>query len=166
MRLIRIVTANPSRSGTATQLHAPPRRILARGPFHPTMNARWTLTAAAVTTAVFLVSCGGGSTASEAEPTATATAPSPAGCELAYVQFAPALYPFRDRCIDLGFGNVHYFDEAPAGPSRGTVLCASEWAPQPRSHCRRRPVLAGCGLVVGLWGAFEFPVLPDYQWAI
>jgi hypothetical protein len=43
----------------------------------------------------------------------------------------------------------------------GEAARRSEWAPQPRSHCRRRPVLARLGWLRSgrrALGAFEFPM--------
>jgi pimeloyl-ACP methyl ester carboxylesterase len=37
-------------------------------------------------------------------------------------RFPTDLYPFTDRCVNLGYGNYHYFDETPAGTLKGTVL--------------------------------------------
>ena len=73
--------------------------------------------------------CGGGSGAApiDAAPSAyVADRPTPA-CGLGYVRFDPGLYPFTSRCIDLGFGALHYLDESPPESSglsapRGTVL--------------------------------------------
>ena len=43
-------------------------------------------------------------------------------CGPAVYQFPADLYPFTDRCVDLGYGDYHYFDESPSGTLKGTVL--------------------------------------------
>jgi pimeloyl-ACP methyl ester carboxylesterase len=36
--------------------------------------------------------------------------------------FPEELYPFDDKCVQLGFGDYHYFDESPSSEPLGTVL--------------------------------------------
>jgi haloalkane dehalogenase len=51
-----------------------------------------------------------------------ASGPEPKECGEIDYEFPDALYPFTDRCIDLGFGDYHYFDESPAGTPKGVAL--------------------------------------------
>lgn len=56
------------------------------------------------------------------EVTDTTAHPIPGSCRPTGYEFPRDLYPFASRCIDLGFGDYHYFDESPVGPPKGTVL--------------------------------------------
>ncbi len=46
----------------------------------------------------------------------------PGRCGPRAYSFPASLYPFHDRCLDLGYGDYHYFDERPRGRAKGTVL--------------------------------------------
>ncbi|MGL4609196.1 MAG: alpha/beta fold hydrolase [Trueperaceae bacterium] len=49
----------------------------------------------------------------------------PAGsltCGTPIYEFPEELYPFEDKCLDLGFGDYHYFDEVSRDTPLGTVL--------------------------------------------
>ncbi len=65
----------------------------------------------------------------EAAPSSTTTSsieasstPQPTSCGPPAYSFPSDLYPFEDRCIDLGHGDYHYFDESPTGTPNGTAL--------------------------------------------
>jgi haloalkane dehalogenase len=60
-----------------------------------------------------------------ATPTASAATkvrPKPKDCSTPVYRFPKDLYPFRAHCIDLGYGDYHYFDESPTTPLKGTAL--------------------------------------------
>jgi pimeloyl-ACP methyl ester carboxylesterase len=82
-------------------------------------------TAAAPTTVPATASANS-STISATQPTTTTTLPAagpePKPCGPVDYQFPAELYPFTDRCIDLGFGDYHYFDESPEGTPKGIAL--------------------------------------------
>jgi haloalkane dehalogenase len=46
----------------------------------------------------------------------------PKSCGPVDYKFPADMYPFTDRCIDLGFGDYHYFDESPTGTPKGVAL--------------------------------------------
>jgi pimeloyl-ACP methyl ester carboxylesterase len=54
--------------------------------------------------------------------TAPANVPKPKACGPVDYKFPADMYPFTDRCIDLGFGDYHYFDESPTGTPKGVAL--------------------------------------------
>jgi pimeloyl-ACP methyl ester carboxylesterase len=67
--------------------------------------------------------------APETVDTTSTVEPAPATPEFAGGPCAPTeyvfprdLYPFTDRCIDLGHGDYHFVDERPTGEPVGTVL--------------------------------------------
>lgn len=66
------------------------------------------------------------SATSDARPSpgdsAASAHPTPGSCTPKGYDFPRDLYPFEDRCIDLGFGDYHFFDESPTGEPKGTVL--------------------------------------------
>ncbi|MGL4609192.1 MAG: alpha/beta fold hydrolase [Trueperaceae bacterium] len=43
-------------------------------------------------------------------------------CGTPIYEFPEELYPFEDKCLDLGFGDYHYFDEVSRDTPLGTVL--------------------------------------------
>jgi pimeloyl-ACP methyl ester carboxylesterase len=55
---------------------------------------------------------------------ARAQTPGPAlkKCGPVVYQFPKDLYPFTARCMDLGYGDYHFFDESSSAPNKGTVL--------------------------------------------
>ena len=52
----------------------------------------------------------------------TIVAPAGGPCTPSDYDFPRNLYPFTDRCIDLGHGAYHFVDERPIGAQVGTVL--------------------------------------------
>lgn len=63
-----------------------------------------------------------GSFPSPADGPGAAGAPAPGTCGPVPYDFPRELYPFEDRCIDLGFGDYHFVDESPEGTPKGTVV--------------------------------------------
>jgi pimeloyl-ACP methyl ester carboxylesterase len=59
---------------------------------------------------------------STAETTVPAKTAKPKPCGPVDYEFPADEYPFTDRCLDLGHGDYHYFDESPAGTPKGVVL--------------------------------------------
>jgi pimeloyl-ACP methyl ester carboxylesterase len=59
---------------------------------------------------------------STAATTAPPKTPKPKSCGPVDYEFPIDQYPFTDRCINLGHGDYHYFDESPAGTPKGVAL--------------------------------------------
>jgi pimeloyl-ACP methyl ester carboxylesterase len=70
-----------------------------------------------------VVGCNDTSTTTTPEtPGDTGEKPVANTCGVTTYEFPEELYPFTDRCLDLGYGDYHYFDEQSSDTPKGTVL--------------------------------------------
>jgi pimeloyl-ACP methyl ester carboxylesterase len=81
-----------------------------------------TVPSSTATVAASTVTSAASSTTTAVPTTAPAKAPKPKPCGPVDYKFPTDEYPFTDRCIDLGYGDYHYFDESPEGTPKGVAL--------------------------------------------
>jgi pimeloyl-ACP methyl ester carboxylesterase len=112
-------TKTSSTGGTTTTVST----TVARSGAPTTAKAAATSTAGStpVTTSGVSTTAKGVATTAAAT-TVPAKAAKPKPCGPVDYKFPADQYPFSDRCLDLGHGDYHYFDEGPAGTPKGVVL--------------------------------------------